>query len=68
MSGGPLRGLERGEALVEYAILTAAMVLLIVFGMTAPIAGRGRSLLGLLFEGLTVSFESWAFILSLPIP
>jgi len=62
------RRATRGQALVESALLTAIVVMVVIFGMSSPwIPGQSQSLLSLLFDGLGVYFESWAFLLAQPL-
>lgn len=58
----------RGQALLEYSLVTAALVGLVLFGSAlAPLPG-GQSLLELLADSFTRYLDSYTFVLSLPFP
>jgi hypothetical protein len=57
----------RGQALVEYALVTSTVVLVVLYGVGIEVA-PGKSILAILFDALAAHFESWAYLLSLPLP
>jgi hypothetical protein len=54
----------RGQALVEYVLV----LLLAVVALIAPVDSQGRSVVELSLQGVRIYFDSFNYLLGLPIP